>query len=586
MDNVALIGVTSFNGDTSHEDSTPNYAIENIIGGATNDATKLITLEEAQAPLTYEGLGWDFNTVWGIDPNVNGGYPYLRIFGTAVQTTVEPPSTPTTEPTMAPTAEPTATPTAEPTVEPTGASMQVAPNAVPTDTGRYEYATDENGFITSITHYDASGAQDFVIQVENAHWLTDNKSILNDDVFRMLPDYAAKVYGNDWLTGDILAANKGIFDRIPWMIKDQESFLADVGYDYSGDGFDTLVLVTSDGWSYDLFPSGNNTDIALLFWVDQKLYTIDTLTNRYNTDDGISYLANRATSELGDWAIYGMGDGYWLNMYKDAQMNTILGQVIEVVDASGAKSVIVHREDPAATWVAPYDVKAGSAITNTSTDAVTGGVHTDVIPDGYVGIYTAKDLGNIRKNLSGKYVLMADIDLSTWGNWTPIGSSYDTSFGGIFDGNWYTISNLTIKDTYTGNNEYIAGLFGYVLNGEIRNLGMRDTDIEISAPNASIVAGSIACCTNVTSIENCFNTGKIYCQSGSQGAIAGGIYCYDEGMTNTSNCYNTGSVSTVSTRDVYIAIGGISGDLNSGTIDKCYNLVDMSAELNTPGRAG
>jgi len=47
--------------------------------------------------------------------------------------------------------------------------------------------------------------------------------------------------------------------------------------------------------------------------------------------------------------------------------------------------------------------------------------HQRTVPDGYVGIYTAQDLDNMRNNLTGKYVLMNDIDLADWGNWEPIG---------------------------------------------------------------------------------------------------------------------------------------------------------------------
>jgi hypothetical protein len=57
-------------------------------------------------------------------------------------------------------------------------------------------------------------------------------------------------------------------------------------------------------------------------------------------------------------------------------------------------------------------------------DNMTGEENTNLnlyenIPDGYTPIYTAEDLDNIRENLSDKYILMNDIDLSSWGDWTP-----------------------------------------------------------------------------------------------------------------------------------------------------------------------
>ena len=59
------------------------------------------------------------------------------------------------------------------------------------------------------------------------------------------------------------------------------------------------------------------------------------------------------------------------------------------------------------------------------------------IAQGYTVIKTANDLKNIRKNLSGKYILMADIDLSSIDNWDPIGGSSNYSFTGTYDNNRY-----------------------------------------------------------------------------------------------------------------------------------------------------
>lgn len=36
------------------------------------------------------------------------------------------------------------------------------------------------------------------------------------------------------------------------------------------------------------------------------------------------------------------------------------------------------------------------------------------VPNGYTPVYTAEDLNNIRNNLSGKNILMNDIDLSSF----------------------------------------------------------------------------------------------------------------------------------------------------------------------------
>ena len=57
-----------------------NLARTDIKGNATDDSTKRITTVEAKFKITYEVLGWDFVSIWGINPAINNGYPYLSLF--------------------------------------------------------------------------------------------------------------------------------------------------------------------------------------------------------------------------------------------------------------------------------------------------------------------------------------------------------------------------------------------------------------------------------------------------------------------------------------------------------------------------
>lgn len=104
-------------------------------------------------------------------------------------------------------------------------------------------------------------------------------------------------------------------------------------------------------------------------------------------------------------------------------------------------------------------------------------------------VRTAEDLDAIRDDLYGWYVLENDIDLSGIANWTPIGEyegNYEFApgewwrhaFKGILDGNGHTIKGLTITDIHTDKN----GLFGTVANGEILNLTLDGSRLELTAP--------------------------------------------------------------------------------------------------------
>lgn len=70
-------------------------------------------------------------------------------------------------------------------------------------------------------------------------------------------------------------------------------------------------------------------------------------------------------------------------------------------------------------------------------------------------IATAADLNNVRNNLSGTYTLTANIDLSSYANWDPIGTDA-APFTGKLIGTGFEISGLAISRSSTDN----VGLFG------------------------------------------------------------------------------------------------------------------------------
>ena len=141
----------------------------------------------------------------------------------------------------------------------------------------------------------------------------------------------------------------------------------------------------------------------------------------------------------------------------------------------------------------------------------------EALAQGYTLIKTAQDLDNIRNNLSGKYILMNDIDLSSYSNWDPIGeidphTGAGTGFTGILDGNGHVVKNLTI----TSSSKDSVGLFGLIgdpsgnIKGEVKNLGIENVDININTnkDGVGIAAGALAgasCCE----ISNCYSTGNI-----------------------------------------------------------------------------
>ena len=79
---------------------------------------------------------------------------------------------------------------------------------------------------------------------------------------------------------------------------------------------------------------------------------------------------------------------------------------------------------------------------------------------------------------NGKYYkLINDLDLSSYNageGWQPIGNAETRYFRGIFDGNNKQVQNLTVHRPLQN---YI-GLFGYLLNATVKNLGVLNCTVE------------------------------------------------------------------------------------------------------------
>ncbi|MCL2045428.1 MAG: dockerin type I domain-containing protein [Oscillospiraceae bacterium] len=196
----------------------------------------------------------------------------------------------------------------------------------------------------------------------------------------------------------------------------------------------------------------------------------------------------------------------------------------------------------------------------------------------YIAISDRAGLEAINNNLSGKYYLTNDIDLSG-AEWVPIGYGSNNAFSGIFDGQGFVINNL--KNTVA---TYSAGLFEHMKNATISNVGLEGTNIV-----SEFLAGGISGHTSgLVHISNCYNTGDI------SGQWAGGIVGFGTNSISFSHCYNNGSVSSIlssSTSSISFPLearaGGICGIFNTNSsidlfyIDDCYNTGDILASSST-----
>lgn len=114
--------------------------------------------------------------------------------------------------------------------------------------------------------------------------------------------------------------------------------------------------------------------------------------------------------------------------------------------------------------------------------------------------YLAKVVNNQTSAPEYKYYQLTDNIGLKYDEWTPIGvfDYVNQYFYGSFDGNGYTISDLSISQTNAGN----IGLFGYTKDSEIKNLTLLGEVTNITSTSALNIGELIGFSDN-TNIQDC-----------------------------------------------------------------------------------
>ena len=182
-------------------------------------------------------------------------------------------------------------------------------------------------------------------------------------------------------------------------------------------------------------------------------------------------------------------------------------------------------------------------------------------------VYNADGLMNIAELVNGgktdiNITLTADIDL-TGKNWTPIGTDYDNSYKGTFDGGGHTITGLT----FTTNDEY-AGLFGWLNRaGTVKNVVMEGVQITSNQIYGGSIGGVVG--SSWGTIENCSVSGSV---SGT--VYVGGVVGVQIGGSITG-CSSSATVKGT------VDVGGVAGQTNSSaTLTACYATGNVIIEIN------
>ena len=265
------------------------------------------------------------------------------------------------------------------------------------------------------------------------------------------------------------------------------------------------------------------------------------------------------------------------------------------------------------------DWQAGGEYTYTVSLAAAKDLGYTIESDGSYTVTSADGLMNVAELVNGgktdiNITLDKNIDL-TGKDWTPIGTSFDNSYKGTFDGGGHTITGLTVT-----TNDQFVGLFGYLNRaGMVKNVVMEGIQITSNhmfgctggvvgyswgtIENCSVsgsvsgtdcvggVVGSqkagsiIGCCTSATvkgthyvggvagekwgTMTACYATGNVTLEIASQKNLSGGGVVGLNGGSRVLACYATGNVTSTGSSTGNVHIGGLFGDSYT-TVTACY----------------
>ena len=265
------------------------------------------------------------------------------------------------------------------------------------------------------------------------------------------------------------------------------------------------------------------------------------------------------------------------------------------------------------------DWQAGGEYTYTVSLAAAKDLGYTIESDGSYTVTSADGLMNVAELVNGgktdiNITLDKNIDLTGKG-WTPIGTSFDNSYKGTFDGGGHTITGLTVT-----TNDQFVGLFGYLNRaGMVKNVVMEGIQITSNhmfgctggvvgyswgtIENCSVSgsvsgtdcvggvvgsqkAGSIIGCSSSATVKGkhyvggvagekwgtmtaCYATGNVTLEIASQKNLSGGGVVGLNGGSRVLACYATGNVTSTGSSTGNVHIGGLFGDSYT-TVTACY----------------
>ena len=211
-------------------------------------------------------------------------------------------------------------------------------------------------------------------------------------------------------------------------------------------------------------------------------------------------------------------------------------------------------------------------------------------------VSTAEHLNNVRNHLNTTSLVYfrqtANIDLSSFANWMPIGGGGTTNiFNGVYDGNGHIITNLTINRPDTDN----VGLFGLIGPNDVAkisatsiiNLGLRNVNV-VGRSSVGSLVGRVSG-NEVTVIRNCYVIGGTVMGDSITGGLIGAnnsyitLASFEGRKPIIRRSYANVSVSFSGAVATGERFGGLVGCNFKGVIENSHSLSSVTVTPTAPG---
>lgn len=209
--------------------------------------------------------------------------------------------------------------------------------------------------------------------------------------------------------------------------------------------------------------------------------------------------------------------------------------------------------------------------------------------EGYTYITSKEQFLEIFQNggidLNGNYILGCDMDLSDIENWQSVGDA-DNPFKGIFNGNGYSIDNLTIN---AGDNAENVGFFGVTENATITNVSFNNANVITPDDyiNGSSAVGIVAGTARGTTFDNIDVSGSVAgyeSVGGLVGVINDNSYFLPDGTPVDVGNSSISNVNTAVDAKGKYFVGGLAGYVKDTSTGEGVATRDlMISNCNTSG---